>query len=166
MQDKNNRLKGFTLIELLVVVLIIGILASIALPQYQKAVEKSRAVEAVSFISTLEKAIDLWVLSNGPADADKMLENNDLDISFPCLSFDSDGCCLTKDFRYCPYCRRNGTCEIDNYRINSSTYYPLIAWRDNNGNWTRKCGYFDEAGKAVCKGLAANGWEAEEEWDY
>jgi prepilin-type N-terminal cleavage/methylation domain-containing protein len=52
---KTNK-KGFTLIELLVVVLIIGILAAIALPQYFKAVEKSRATEALSILGSLAAA--------------------------------------------------------------------------------------------------------------
>lgn len=48
--------KGFTLIELLIVVLIIGVLSSIALPQYQKAVEKSRATQAITMIRSAYQA--------------------------------------------------------------------------------------------------------------
>ena len=60
---KNNQ--AFTLIELLVVVLIIGILASVALPQYQKAVDKSRFSNLMAITKALADANEVYYLANG-----------------------------------------------------------------------------------------------------
>ena len=77
-----HSMKGFTLIELLVVVLIIGILAAVAFPQYQKAVVKSRFAEAFTNLKTLSQAYQACQLSKGKA-GDCRIYQGELDVDVP-----------------------------------------------------------------------------------
>jgi len=69
--------KGFTLIEMLIVVLIIGILAAIALPQYQMSVMKTRYTNLMDITKALAEAEERYYLATGFYTVDF----NSLDIS-------------------------------------------------------------------------------------
>ena len=70
---EQNR-NAFTLIEMLVVVLIIGILAAVTVPQYQKAVIKSKYIQLMAFGNAIAKAANAYYLENGiyPARFDEL----------------------------------------------------------------------------------------------
>ena len=77
---KTNK-KGFTLLELLVVILIIGILAAIAIPQYKKAVIKSRLVSMLPYVRAVQDAQEEYYMVNN-AYADSVTKLN-VDVTCP-----------------------------------------------------------------------------------
>ena len=130
-----NNKKGFTLIELLVVVLIIGILASIALPQYRLAVGKVELSTLKTITRNIQDAAQRYYLMKGTYAG----VNDNLDIDKPASIY----CYIfTDSSNNRVFCRRkiaNGEIE---YSINRSTGKPhscRVAGYDRNSIRDRIC---------------------------
>lgn len=158
--------KGFTLIELLVVVLIIGILSAVALPQYQKAVEKSRTAEAMIMLSNLHKAAMLYDMENpahtgsetflGNSASKKDVLAIDAASGLDC-SVESGKACASKNFIY-------SVSWTDGWLIQakrrSGDYYLVTHNSTPAKGWTGggACVYETNVGKNVCNSLRGEGW--------
>ena len=149
--------KGFTLIELLVVVLILGILAGVALPQYTVAVEKARAAELVSNVRNIIQGDQMWKLTY----RNQMYTSWKDIYTIPDASC-SGKVCQTKNFKY----ELLATAAPDIVIIASGeriatgdNAYKWMLVRNGDGTYTRTCYTMGtRVGRAVCNSLVGQGW--------
>lgn len=169
MQNK----QAFTLIELLVVVLIIGILASVALPQYKVAVEKAHATEALTLLSSLEKAVNVYLMANGrpsttvefigkAGNTNGISDILDIDVE-RILKCDLGGGddCRSNYFNYDAWCNASTCVGGGDRRENGNQSNPIqYSLMINLYDGTKTC-YWKTAfpySKKICDSLTGQGW--------
>ena len=153
--------KAFTLIELLVVVLIIGILAAVALPQYQVAVIKSRLTQCMAQAKTIYDAEQAYYLANGVWGTD--LE--ELGVDLPGCTWLSGSSNETESYNNysCPNNTKILIYVRSGFHLYTiySHYYPMgidnpqqdVALELRLNDASRKCSANFSAGEKACKSM-------------
>lgn len=162
--------KGFTLIELLVVVLIIGILSAVALPQYTKAVEKSRATEAMTLLGNLSTAEQIYKMSTGAFTTDMTL----LDLQLPGVSGTNPVSTITTKNYQLRITEANATTFsaeakrwVNGAAGQGDLAYTLNLRIDNNGTITRTCSGSANTCKSIANGATCNDTSStNKDWCY
>ncbi len=144
--------QAFTLIELLVVVLIIGILAAVALPQYQKAVDKSRFSNLMNITNAIAQANEVYYLANGQYATDF----DELAIDIPATSI--SGRVATFDWGNCHLSgQQEIICFATTQLQNAYTVYYTHSSDVNRGAHTYCVSLTNEAGSRFDKVCSALG---------
>ena len=153
----NQAKQGFTLIELLVVVLIIGILAAVAIPQYQKAVEKAYIAEALPVLRAIANANQTFYLANGRYATDQEIGLLDIDIPGEVTTGAYPNRIQTKNWVYSP----NGNVEdfvaLAQRKEVGDSYYIYIDKDDTTGFHCTTYPGASSIQKKLCEELEANG---------
>ena len=151
---------GFTLIELLVVVVIMGVLTSIALPQYRRAMDRSRTAEALQVLPALYDAQERWMIENnyhwdGPniKDANNTTiakpTANQLDIEIKGVRSANSGGIQTRNFTY----TFGGSANLCGLGLN--TVFASPSWSDRRDGLNQVTICYD--GREVCcRAIAGN----------
>ena len=148
--------KGFTLIEMLVVVLIIGILAGIALPQYRKSVEKAKLSEALMNLNIMVGAMQRYMLNNSSTDLVSFKDFTDVELVGGEWSKPEGATSqyITKDFTYYDPVCDSSSCSVE---ISRNGYIYTLVY-DTSSN--KFCATQDtDLGRYICKYLESQGWE-------
>ncbi len=155
--DVKNYKLGFTLLELLVVVLIIGILAAIALPQYKYAVAKARFTQLLTVSKAIKDAQTRYILTHGERSLD--LSALDIDIEGGTYGAGIYSDANMKDKITFDW----GSCQmsyyLNRYEIACSIRKPYIAYLYNLNSGTKQCcasKQSGEIGKKLCQAELPN----------
>ena len=144
--------KAFTLIELLVVVLIIGILSAVALPQYQKAVHKSRMAEAYPILKAMWTACELDVLERGAKISDGCFASFDTaDIDLPNTSNSGSYERETKNFVYSFHDEMPFPTAFYKYSKKDGSQYSVCIYIDKTTKQFRCSWIGDSEAEKLCK---------------